>query len=211
MLTKILVSRKEKYAKYNSLKYFIGYNDNDMKIKTLKYFIGYNDNDVKIKTLTYFIGYNDYENKNKNTITMSLKVKEKKLFKNYNICEKIEKLMKIDLNTKPTYGNDDKYVKTKIKTYEDNITTDFYNEKGPKKVPKEKIPHKFLWIIILDSVLYAYKKYHPQIFLEERKYVEENIKTKNYIDKELKLESDSNSDSASDSDSDSESNTNNGE
>ena len=68
-----------------------------------------------------------------------------------------------------------------------------------------------LWIIILDSVLYAYKKYHPQIFLEERKYVEENIKTKNYIDKELKLESDSNSDSASDSDSDSESNTNNGE
>ena len=212
MLTKILVSRKEKYVKYNSLKYFIGYNDNDMKIKTLKYFIGYNDNDMKIKTLTYFIGYNDYENKNKNTITMSLKVKEKKLFKNYNkICEKIEKLMKIDLNTKPTYGNDDKYVKTKIKTYEDNITTDFYNEKGPKKVPKEKIPHKFFWIIILDSVLYAYKKYHPQIFLEERKYVEENIKTKNYIDKELKLESDSNIDSASDSDSDSESNTNNGE
>ena len=51
----------------------------------------------------------------------------------------------------------------------------------------------------------------PQIFLEECKYVEENIKTKNYIDKELKLESDSNSDSASDSDSDSESNTNNGE
>ena len=129
MLTKILVSRKEKYAKYNSLKYFIGYNDND----------------VKIKTLTYFIGYNDYENKNKNAITMSLKVKEKKLFKNYNkICEKIEKSMKIDLNTKPTYGNDDKYVKTKMKTYEDNITTDFYNEKGPKKVPKEKTPHKLL-------------------------------------------------------------------
>ena len=110
-----------------------------MKIKTLKYFIGYNDNNMKIKTLTYFIGYNDYENKNKNAITMSLKVKEKKRFKNYNkICEKIEKLMKIDLNTKPTYGNDDKYVKTKIKTYEDNITTDFYNEKGPKRYQKKK-------------------------------------------------------------------------
>ena len=34
---------------------------------------------------------------------MSLKVKEKKLFKNYNkIWKKIEKLMEIDFNTKST-------------------------------------------------------------------------------------------------------------
>ena len=37
---------------------------------------------------------------------------------------------------------------------------------------------------------YAYEKYHPKIFLEECKYVKENIKTKNYVDKELKSESD---------------------
>ena len=37
------------------------------------------------------------------------------------------------------------------------------------------------------------------MFLEECKYAKENIKTKNYIDKELKSESDSNSDSDSDS------------
>ena len=82
-----------------------------------------------------------------------------------------------------------------------------------RKVPKEKIPHKCLSIIILDSVLYAYEKYHPQIFLEECKYAKENIKTKNYIDKELKSESDSNRDSNSDSDSvsDSDSDTNNEE
>ena len=126
------------------------------------------------------------KNKNKNTITMSLKVKGK-LFKNYHkIWKKIENLMNINFNTIPTYGNDDKYIKTKIKTYEDNITTNFYNKKGSKKVPEEKIPHKCLSIIILDSVIYAYEKYHPQIFLEECKYVKENIKTKNYIDKELK-------------------------
>ena len=35
----------------------------------------------------------------------------------------------------------------------------------------------------------------PQIFLDECKYVKENIKTKNYIDNELKSESDSDSDS----------------
>ena len=131
-------------------------------------------------------------------------VKDKKLFKNYNkIWKKIEKLMNIGFNTKPTYGDDnDKYIKTKIKTYEDNITTNFYNKKGFKKVPEEKTPHKCLSIIILDSFLYAYEKYHPQIFLEECKYVKENIKTKNYIDKELKSESDNDSDNYSDNDND---------
>ena len=51
-------------------------------------------------------------------------------------------------------------------------------------------------------MLYAYEKYYPQIFLEECKYVQEKIKTKNYIDEELKSESDSHSDNNSDSDSD---------
>ena len=112
--------------------------------------------------------------------------------------------MKIDFNTKTTYGDDDKYIKTKIKTYKDSIITNFYNKKGSKKISEEKILHKCLSIIILDSILYAYEKYHPQTFLEECKYVEENINTKNYIDKELKSESDSNSDSDSDSNSDSD-------
>ena len=58
---------------------------------------------------------------------MSFNVKDKKL-KDYNtIWKKIEKLMDIDFNTKPTYGDDDKYIKTKA--YEDNISTNFYNKK----------------------------------------------------------------------------------
>ena len=106
--------------------------------------------------------------------------------------------MDIDFKTKPTYGyDDDKYIKTKIKTYEDNITTNLYNKKGFKKVPEEIIPQKCLSIIILDSALYVYEKYHSQIFLEECKRAKENIKTKNYIDKQLKAESDSDSDSDS--------------
>ena len=32
--------------------------------------------------------------------------------------------MKIDFNTRPTYGDDDdKYIKARIKTYKDSITT----------------------------------------------------------------------------------------
>ena len=43
----------------------------------------------------------------------------------------IEKLISIDFNNKPTYGDDHKYIKTK-KTDEDSITTNFYNKKGLK-------------------------------------------------------------------------------
>ena len=133
---------------------------------------------------------------------MSFMIKDIQLLKNYNkICKKIEKLMKIDFNTKTTYGDDgDKYIKTRIKTYKDSITTNFYNKNGSKKMPEEKVPHKCLSIVVLDSVIYAYEKYHPQTFLEECKYVKEKIKTNNYIDEELESESDSDSDSDSDID-----------
>ena len=114
--------------------------------------------------------------------------------------KKIEKLMDIDFNTKSTYGNNDKYIKTKIKTYKNNITTNFYNKKGSKKVPEEKIPHKCLSIIILDSVIYVYEKYCPQTFWEECKYAKEKIKTNNYIDTELESESNIDTDTNTDND-----------
>ena len=62
---------------------------------------------------------------------------------------------------------------TKIKTYKDSLITIFFNKDGSKKIPEEKVPHKYLSIIILDSAIYAYEKYHPQIFLEECKYAKE--------------------------------------
>ena len=47
---------------------------------------------------------------------------------------------------------------------------------------------------MLDSVIKANKKYYPQTLLEECKYVQEKIKTENYIDEDLeKSESDSDS------------------
>ena len=73
-VNKILVSKKEKYDKDNSLKYFIGYNDNDV-IKWLY---------LELSQMTGYINKFNQHNKNKKTITMSLKVKDKELFKNYN-------------------------------------------------------------------------------------------------------------------------------
>ena len=46
--------------------------------------------------------------------------------------------MSINFDSKPTHGNDDKYIKTKIKTYEDSITTNFHNKKILKKYQKKK-------------------------------------------------------------------------
>ena len=72
-----------------------------------------------------------------------------------------------------------------------------------KKIPKEKSPCKCLSIIILDSVNKTSKKYYPQIFLEEYKYVQEKIKTENYNDDDLeksKSDSDSNEETESDID-----------
>ena len=77
--------------------------------------------------------------------------------------------MGINFESKASYNN--KYINTKIKTYNDSITTNFYNKTGFKEVPEEKVPHKCLSIIFLDSVLYAYEKYYPQIFLEECRYL----------------------------------------
>ena len=113
-VNKILVSKKETYGKYNSFKYFIGYNDNGV-IRPLYLF------------LSQTTGYINKFDKNK--ITMSLMIKDKQLLKNYNkIWKKIEKLVKIDFNTKTIYGDDDdKYIKTKIKIYKDSIITNFYN------------------------------------------------------------------------------------
>ena len=59
-------------------------------------------------------------------MAMVFMIKDIQLLKSYNkIWKKIEKLMKIDFNTKTNYGDDDKYIKTKIKTNRDSITTNF--------------------------------------------------------------------------------------
>ena len=99
---------------------------------------------------------------NENT-TLSFRVNNKQLLKNYNkIWAKTEKLLRIDFESKHVYGDDDKYIKTKIKIYEDNINTDFHN----KEMPKEKATCKYLSIIMLHSDIKANKKYYPKTLLE---------------------------------------------
>ena len=74
-VNKILVSKKEQYGKYNSFKYFIGYNYNDV-IRPLN---------LGLSQMTGYVSkFNENKNKNKKIITMSLQVKDEKLFNNCN-------------------------------------------------------------------------------------------------------------------------------
>ena len=91
----ILVSKKEPYGTRNSFKYFIGYNDNDIITPLC----------IKRSKMA---GYARKFNEN---ITMSFKVNDKQLLKNYNrVWEKVQSLLNIDFESKLVYGDDDKYI-----------------------------------------------------------------------------------------------------
>ena len=84
---------------------------------------------VKKNTFEYFIGYNDdairplYLNTSKlPAYTKEFKKNDGQLVKNYNkIWEKIERLISIDFESKPVYGDYDKYIKFKIELWWNRI------------------------------------------------------------------------------------------
>ena len=112
--------------------------------------------------------------------------------------EKVEKLLKINFNRDPVYGGNEKYIKTKIKIYGGSINTSFQG----KKVQKEKVPCKYLSIIMLDSVVKAKKNYYTQTFLEECKYEPKKIKIENFIDDDLEKSSSDDSGNEDENDND---------
>ena len=129
-------------------------------------------------------------------LTISFKISDKQLLKKYYpIQKRIEKLLEIKFDSKPIYGDDEKYITTKIKTYGDSVIANFHD----KKIPKEKSPCKCLSIIMLDSVIEAKKKYYPQTPLEECKYVQERIKIENLSDDDLEKSECDESDSETES------------
>ena len=115
--------------------------------------------------------------------------------------EKVEKLIGIDFESRPTYGFGDKCIKTKVRIYIKNIFTSFHD----KKIPKEKVPCKCLSIIMLDSLIETDEKYYPQTFLEKCKYVQEKIKFENYVNEELDSDSNDEKESNIDNDNDNDS------
>ena len=78
----------------------------------------------------------------------------------------------------------DKYIKTKIKIYNDKVYTNFQHN----KIPKDNEYCACLSVILLDSIFVnSNKEYYPQIFLEECKHAMKDRKIKNTINEDLKL------------------------
>ena len=142
-----------------------------------------------------------YARKFNENATMSFKANNKQPLKNYNkIWAKVEKLLKIDFESKPVYGNDDdnKYIKTKIKIYAGSMITNFHN----KKMPKEEVPCNCL-SIMLDSVIKAIILKH---FWKNANMNKKKTKIENLIDDDLEKnesdEADSHSNNIAESDND---------
>ena len=90
---KTLVSKEEPYRTKNLFKYFIGYNDSDI-IRPLC---------IKLPQM---IGY---VRKFEGNTAMYFKTSNKQLLKKYNqIWKRFEKLLKIEFDSEPVYGDNDK-------------------------------------------------------------------------------------------------------
>ena len=77
------------------------------------------------------IGYVKHFESNK---AVSFKVIDDRLLKNYTkLSEKVGNLMKIKLDSEPVYGDNDKYIKTKLKLYGDKINANLQGRKIPKE------------------------------------------------------------------------------
>ena len=61
---------------------------------------------------------------------MPFKINDNKLLKKCNqIWKKVENLLNIKFDNEPVYGDNDKYIKTKIKVYDTDVNTNFQGKK----------------------------------------------------------------------------------
>ena len=75
-----------------------------------------------------------YVRKFEGNTTMSFEINNKQLLKKYNqIWKRVEKLLKIEFDSELVYGDNDKYIKTKIKAYAGSIITNFHSKNVLKK------------------------------------------------------------------------------
>ena len=163
-INKILISKPETYEN-NMRKYIIGYNDNT--ISALQLFLP--------KMTGYLNIFKDGARK------MSFFTDNNEFLERYTaIWEKISDLVNKKFDSDPIYNN--KYINTKIRSYNNDIKTNFRNvaNKNNKLSEKNK-PYKCVSLISLNSIIKINKKYYPQTLLQECVYKLINKKAENII------------------------------
>ena len=89
----------------------------------------------------------------------------------------------IKFDIEPVYGDNDKYMKTKINIYGQKVNTNFQGKKVPKKC--------IIKMFVINNVTFCYKasnKYYPQTLSEECKYERKKTKMENLINDESEAE-----------------------
>ena len=90
---------------------------------------------------------------------MSFSLNDEKLLEKYKtIWTKIEDSKNIELNALPVY--DDRYIKTKIRTYSDKVHTKFRG----LNVPELDIECESFTVISIDSLFVYKSKYYLQVY-----------------------------------------------
>ena len=105
--------------------------------------------------------------------------------------------MNKNFDSNPDYKG--KYINTKIRSYNNNIITNFRNiDNKNNKLPEENKPYKCVSLISLDFIIKIDKKYYLQILLQEFVYKVINKKVENIITNfDLSSESENESDNES--------------
>ena len=104
--------------------------------------------------------------KDKNNNLMLFHIDDQKLLEKYKtIWTKIEELKNIDLNILPVY--DQRYLKTKLRTYGDEVYTNFHG----LNLPEDELKCKSFAVISIDSLLVYKNKYNLQVYLDNCAYI----------------------------------------
>ena len=111
------------------------------------------------KMSRYVKTFND-KDENKNKKLMRFRIDDEELVEKYKIIStKIEELQMNELNVSPVYDN--RYIKTKIKTYGDNVYTNFCSV----NVLEDGVECEYFKIMSIDSLLVYESKYYLQVYL----------------------------------------------
>ena len=87
-----------------------------------------------------------YVRKLEDNTTMSFKISNKQLLKKYNqIWKRVAKLLKMELDSEPVYGDSDKYIKTRIKILLINNNARFCYQSKEKVLSSNTFWRMQLW------------------------------------------------------------------
>ena len=142
--------------------------------------IGYSDKTIRplVLLMPKMSGYvKTFKVKEGNNKLMSFRIDDEKLLEKYKAIRiKIEDLKNIKLNALPVH--DDRYIKTKIRTFGDKVYTNFRG----LNVPEDDKECEYFTVISIDFLLVYDTKYYLQVYLDNCAYAILNKQMTDYLD-----------------------------